>query len=125
MKMDNKQRNIMLLGWIAGRAARGLQVENGVWFQISESDMHYPFNTFGRAARAWMLNGMPESCPERELELATACGHIDSSCDVVMQPNTPISQMLSGQFAFAWGKGRYGDRPMPEEYKREEQENED
>ena len=29
MKMDNKQRNIMILGWIAGRAARGLEAEKG------------------------------------------------------------------------------------------------
>lgn len=119
--MDNRQRNIMLLGWIAGRIARGLDVEKGIWLNISESDMHYPFNTFGRAMQAWESNKMPESCPERDLELTTACGYIESDCDIVMQPNLPISQMLSGQFAFAWGKGRYGDRPMPEEYKRKEE----
>ena len=115
--MENEQRNIMLLGWIAGRASRGLEAEKGVRFPISEADMHYPFNTFGRAMRAWETHKMPESCPERDLELTTACGHIDSSGDVVMRPNTPISQMLSGQFAFAWEKGKNGDRPMPEEYK--------
>ena len=113
--MENEQRNIMLLGWIAGRASRGLEAEKGVRFPISEADMHYPFNTFGRAMRAWETHKMPESCPERDLELTTACGHIDSSGDVVMRPNTPISQMLSGQFAFAWEKGKNGDRPLPEE----------
>lgn len=114
--MENEQRNIMLLGWITGRIARGLKAEKDIYFRLTESDMHYPFNTFGRAMQAWESSKMPNYA-DRDLEITTACGYIDSECDAVMRPNAPISQEASGQFAFAWEKGRSSDRTIPEAYK--------